>query len=108
MQCTGNSGCFLRGKRADIVRRYPDFILTLCSASVFPLSTELRHGLWILSEQTSIVYHVSTKPTRWDFLWSAKIVFQIGTEQKKARKAEFVLSFRKGGLPGLLNKIINC
>ena len=29
MQCTGNSGCFLRGKRAATVRRYPAFSLSL-------------------------------------------------------------------------------
>ena len=31
MQCTDNSGCFPRGKRAAIVRRYPDCFPFLCA-----------------------------------------------------------------------------
>ena len=32
MQCTGNSGCFPRGKRAAIVRRYPCFVCVFLCA----------------------------------------------------------------------------
>ena len=31
MQCTRNSGCFPRGKRAATVRRYPAFVFPLCA-----------------------------------------------------------------------------
>ena len=44
MQCTRNSGCFPRGKRAATVRRYPVVVVfppIMCSAFVFPLVTKL-------------------------------------------------------------------
>ena len=36
MQCMENSGCFPRGKRAAIVRRYPVCFFPVCSVFVFP------------------------------------------------------------------------
>ena len=31
MQCTGISGCFLRGNLAAIVQRYPGFVFLMCA-----------------------------------------------------------------------------
>ena len=43
MQCTGNSGCSPRGKRAVIVRHYPAFVFLACSVFMCPY-----HRLWDL------------------------------------------------------------
>ena len=48
MQCTGNLGCFPRGKSTAIVRHYPPppFFLLLCGVLVFPLNSDMDHRIF--------------------------------------------------------------
>ena len=54
MQCMGNSGCFPRGKRAAIVRRYPVFLFfPVCSVRIFNVRSYAciytrgtKHSVW--------------------------------------------------------------
>ena len=54
MQCTGNSGCFPRGKRIAIVRRYPVFWVFSC-VQWFRVSVIHRTLTWTTGSLTCVL-----------------------------------------------------